>query len=332
MLWEHLPMSADTLSAVLRAVRLTGALFFDVAAREPWVAEAPPAKLLGPSILPGVEHVIEYHVVAMGRCFGGLVDGPSVELATGDILVFPQGDAHVIASAPGMRGSPEAQQMRRTEGQPLPVRLQMGDGGPMDANLICGFLGCDASPFNPLLVTLPRMLHVRSQSLGPVLANFVSLALAESKNHRPGGECVTARLSELMFIEVVRHYVSELPEGKTGWLAGLRDELVGRALAKLHERPAYPWTLDGLANEVAMSRSMLAERFMHFVGTPPIQYLTSWRLQLAAGMLTNTHLTLAEIANQVGYGSEAALSRAFKRLVGIAPASWRQGRRATIAS
>lgn len=326
-------MSGDTLSAVLRAIRLTGAVFFDVEARAPWVAEAPAAQLIAPRIMPGVEHVIEYHVVTSGSCWAGLVDECPVQLHAGDIVVFPQGDRHVVSSAPGMRGEPNLELHQRVPERQLPFVLNLGDQTQRDeqeerTHVICGFLGCDATPFNPLLTTLPRVLCVQGERLGGVLEHFIRFALAESQSRRPGGECVLARLSELLFIEVVRHYVTSQPAESTGWLAGLRDEQIGRALARLHEQPAHAWTLDELAKQVGISRSVLSERFTHFVGTPPMNYLAQWRMQLAVGLLSGGSATLAEIAERVGYGSEAAFSRAFKRLVGIAPALWRQGHRA----
>jgi AraC-like DNA-binding protein len=176
---------------------------------------------------------------------------------------------------------------------------------------------------------LPRVIHLRRHAgEDGVLEQFVRLALMESNAQRPGGETMLARLSELLFVEVVRRHVAALPPDNPGWLGGLRDEGVGRVLSKLHDRPAHPWTLDELAREVAMSRSVLAERFSHFVGVPPIQYLAQWRMQLAATLLSSTSRSLSEIAEEIGYGSEAALSRAFKRWVGVAPAEWRRGKRA----
>jgi AraC-like DNA-binding protein len=165
-----------------------------------------------------------------------------------------------------------------------------------------------------------------------VLEQFVRLALAESAAPRSGGECVLARLSELLFVEVVRRYLSALPAENVGWLAGLRDEGIGRVLGKLHDRPAHDWSLDELAREVGMSRSVLAERFVHFVGVPPMQYLAQWRMQLAATLLSSTSLGLSEIATRVGYGSETALSRAYKRWVGVAPSEWRRGKRSETAA
>ena len=326
-------MSADTLSEVLRAVRLTGAVFFSVDASAPWVAEAPPARELGPHIIPGVEHVIEYHVITAGSCWGGVVDEPPERLETGDVIVFPQGDAHVMSSAPGMRGVPDHDSARQARTSRLPVVLKMNGGGAERTEAICGFLGCDARPFNPLLSALPRMLHVprRAREDG-VLEQFVKLALSESAAQRAGGECVLARLSELLFVEVVRRHLSALPPENVGWLAGLRDDSIGRVLGKLHERPAHDWSLEALAREVGMSRSVLAERFAHFVGVPPMQYLAQWRMQLAATLLSSTSMSLVEIAERVGYGSETALSRAYKRWVGVAPAEWRRGKRTKTVS
>jgi AraC-like DNA-binding protein len=322
-------MSTDTLSDVLRAVRLTGAVYFAVDAAAPWVAESPSGRELGPHLMPGVEHVIEYHVLTAGSCWGGIVDDTPVRLETGDVIVFPQGDAHVMSSAPGMRGPPAHEAFARARVSRLPISVKIGEGSTERTEVICGFLGCDARPFNPLLATLPRVLHVpRRSAEDGVLEQLVKLALSESLAQRAGGDVVLARLSELMFVEVVRRHIASLPPGNVGWLAGLRDENIGRVLGKLHERPAHPWSLEDLAREVGVSRSVLAERFTHLVGIPPMQYLAQWRMQLASSLLSSTTQSLAEIADRVGYGSEAALSRAFKRWVGVAPAEWRRGRRA----
>jgi len=324
-------MSTDTLSEVLRAVRLTGAVFFSVDAAAPWVAEAPHSTAIAPYIMTGVEHVMEYHVITAGSCWGGLPGEEQVRLDAGDVIVFPHGDGHVLSSAPGMRSEPALEHFRQAQRTRLPLSLQLDGGGDERSQIICGFLGCDARPFNPLLATLPRVMHLPRQSADDgVLEQLVRLALAESLAARAGGECVLARLSELLFVEVVRRYIATLPAENVGWLAGLRNESVGRVLGKLHDRPAHPWSLDELAREVGVSRSVLAERFAHFMGIPPMQYLAQWRMQLAASLLTNSSIGLSEIADRVGYGSEAALSRAFKRWVGMAPADWRRGRRAEL--
>jgi AraC-like DNA-binding protein len=276
--------------------------------------------------VPGSEHLIDYHIVTAGGCWGGLVGEPAVRLEAGDVIVFPHGDTHVMSSAPGLRGTPDPELYNRPEAQ-LPTAIARDGGGSERVALICGFLGCDARPFNPLIATLPRVIHVRAAPDDTVIGALVKLALAESNARRAGGEVVLSHLSEVLFVEVVRRHLADLPPDQRGWLAGLRDEQVGHALSKLHDRPAHPWSLDELARAVGVSRSVLAERFAQFVGLPPMAYLAQWRMQLAATLLSATAVGLGEVAERVGYGSEAALSRAFKRLVGVAPAVWRQGKR-----
>jgi AraC-like DNA-binding protein len=320
----------DTLSDVLRAVRLTGATFFSIDASAPWVAETPAGSAIGPHLLPAAEHVIAYHVATAGSFWGGLLDQPPVRLEAGDIIVFPQGDPHVISSGPGMRGRPELDAHRVARQGRLPLSLSIHGGGEDQAQLICGFLGCDARPFNPLLAALPRVIHLAGTGESEsVLRRLVALAVAESSAPTSGSDCFLSRLSELLFIEVVRRHLTALPPENVGWFAGLRDESVGRALQKIHHRAAHAWTLEELAREVGMSRSVLAERFTHFVGVPPIQYLAQWRIQLAASLLRTSKSSLAEIAERVGYGSEAALSRAFKRWVGVPPVLYRRGESAS---
>ena len=321
-------MSSDTLSEVLRAVRLTGAVFFAVDASAPWVAEAPPAAALGPHVFPGVDHLIEFHVLASGTCWGAAVGDAPRRLEPGDVIVFPHGDAHVLSSAPGMRGAPDPEPFHRAQVGRLPITVHMHGGGAERTEVICGFLGCDARPFNPLLAALPRTIHLKHREMDNGLIDpFVKFALQESSAPRPGGDCVLARLSELLFVEVVRRHLAALPSDHRGWLAGLRDDAIGRALAKIHHRPAHDWSLEELAREIGVSRSVLAERFMQFVGVPPMQYLADWRMQLASNFLATTSMGLSEIAERVGYGSEAALSRAYKRRVGVAPADFRKRKR-----
>ncbi len=215
--------------------------------------------------------------------------------------------------------------------QRLPVTIRRGGGGPERTRFICGFLGFDRGPFNPLLASLPRTIHMPRATSDSVVDELLKLALRESEAPRAGGLTVLSRLSELLFVEVVRQHTERLRPEQGGWLAGLRDESVGRALAKLHERPTHDWTLEELAQAVGVSRSVLAERFAHFTGIPPIKYLARWRVQLAATLLSTTELSVAEIAERVGYGSETALGRAFKRWVGVAPAGFRRGERGTTA-
>ncbi len=205
----------------------------------------------------------------------------------------------------------------------LPISISMGDPEGAAAHFVCGFLGCDARPYNPLLAALPRVIRV-SDHTGGTLAAYVQFALAESKEPRIGGQGVLGRLSELMFVDVVRRYLETLPADRRDWLAGLRDPFIGRALAALHRNPVRSWTIESLARNVGLSRSALAERFTQFVGRPPMQYLTNWRMQLAANYLRSGMESVAVIANRVGYESEAAFSRAFKKVVGTPPGQWRK--------
>jgi AraC-like DNA-binding protein len=325
-------MSTDALSEVLSAVHLSGSVFFDVSATSPWVAEAPPAAQIANDVTPGAQHAIEYHVVTRGSCWISLVGDVAFEpikLVEGDIAVMPHGDPHVVSSAPGMRAKPELEIHRRpADENALPFALRTGGDGPSDAHLICGFFSCDVRPFNPLLDSLPRFIRVgrdTTQGSSSLLDQFIHFATAETGNKRAGSQSILNRLSELMFVEVIRRHMDQLAGNNTGWLAGLRDPLVGRALILLHARPSYAWTLEELASEVAASRSALADRFANLVGCPPIQYLAQWRMQIAAKRLADPSVKIATIAHEVGYDSEAAFSRAFKKLVGRSPSQWRAG-------
>jgi len=322
-------MGPDPLTDVLASVRLTGAVYFAIECAAPWVAEAPPASALSGHVMPEADHILEFHALTRGRCLGGILGEEPVRLEAGDVVCFPHGDSHVISSAPGLRAPPmDLSIYQRPTGARLPFSMNLGTGAA-DAHLLCGFLGCNARPFNPLLASLPRVLLAsdRDGSTGGWLSRFVEAAEAEARSSRPGREAVLARLSELMFVEVIRRHLESLPPGRTGWLAGLRDPHVGKALAVLHARPGHPWTLDTLGREAGLSRSALAERFASLVGEPPIQYLARWRMQVAADLLTTTHDGIAAIGARVGYASEAAFSRTFKKLVGLPPAAWRRRRR-----
>jgi len=320
-------MPTDALSDVLKAVRLTGAAFFDVVACDPWVAEQPTREMVLPKILPGAGHLISYHVVTEGSCFAAVVGGDAVRVDAGEVVVFTRGDAHVMSSAPGMRAQPVTQaEVDAATSGPLPFFRRVGESGPPSVKLVCGFLACDSHPFNPLLDNLPPVIKAgRVEGGGDTswLAEFIRLAMAESATKRAGAESVLAKLSELMFIEVVRRHLESLPPGKSGWLAGLRDPSVGKALSLMHARPAHPWTIEELARDAAASRSVLAERFAELVGLPPMHYLANWRMQIASGLLSNG-VNIATVAAEAGYGSEAAFSRAFKKLVGVPPSTWRR--------
>jgi AraC-like DNA-binding protein len=313
----------DPLSDLLRVVRFDGAFFFAVEAAEPWSVATPGTRELSARVMPQVDHLIAYHILIEGRCYGGLTAEDQVEMAPGDVIVFPHGDAHVMSSARGLRAGPAV----NTGTSARHVRtVRLGDTGPRTALVVCGFLGCDRRPFNPLLAALPRQLHMRGLSnIG--LSAFTRQLTEESTRGHAGADGVLTRLAELMFIDALRRYLDELPAGQTGWVAGLRDAVVGQALTLLHARPGDDWTLAALARASASSRSNLTRRFTQLVGQPPMQYLAQWRMQVAANLLASSTAKVAAVGSEVGYDSEAAFSRAFKKATGLAPGSWRETRR-----
>jgi AraC-like DNA-binding protein len=322
----------DVLSDVLRAVRLTGAVFFDFEMSSPWVVEAPPSREIAGKVMPGAAMVIEYHLIARGNGWGHAVGQEPIRLREGDLLLFPRGDAHVLSSAPGLRDRPDLSKfVRPSPSQPLPIVYELGGGGPDRARIVCCFLGCDERPYNPLLAALPATIHIPSRPAGAApsesgwLATLLSAAAKESDGDdaAPGGQNVLERLSELIFVEAIRRYIASLPPDQTGWLAGLRDSVVGEALRAIHAGPAEPWTVERLARSAGASRSVLAERFTEMVGQPPMQYLALWRMQLASRLLAAGG-RVAAVAASAGYESEAAFSRAFKKVMGQSPAQWRR--------
>jgi AraC-like DNA-binding protein len=317
-------VSTDTLSDLLHGVRLTGAIFFEVRGNAPWAEAAAAGALVRPRLLPGVQHLMSYHVISEGRCWATVEGMAPIQLNAGDIIVFPQGDAHVLASDPRLAAKPNLAAYDQVVNASLPLSFSVGTNGGETTQVVCGFLGCDVRPFNPLIATLPRVLHIsdRAGATRGWLNHFIHLALAESRDRRPGAQSILARLSELMFVEAVRRHLEQLSPEERGWLAGIRDESVGRGLAALHRQPSRAWSLEDLAREAGLSRSAFADRFALLVGKPPMQYLAQWRMQLAAGMLARGG-KVGSVALDVGYESEAAFSRAFKKLTGYSPGTWR---------
>lgn len=317
----------DVLSDVLRAVRLTGAVYFDIDAGFPWVGESPPTEAIAAAIMPEAQHIISFHAVVSGSCWAGLGDAsvPPIRVEAGDVVLFPQGSSNVMSSAPGERGKPNMAMYYRPVDEHLPFKVIHGGDGDERTRFICGYLGCDSRPFNPLLSSLPAILCARKPLDGSAWITDLFLhAMAEGSSGRSGAETVLTRLSELMFVEVVRTHLETLPEGSGGWLAGLRDRHVGEALRLVHSRPSEPWTLDKLARGAGCSRSSLANLFAQFVGSSPMQYLTGWRMQLAVRRLETQGVSIAQVGAELGYESEAAFNRAFKRFVGIPPGTWRR--------
>jgi len=304
-------------------------MLFLVDARAPWMSWAPQADVIRRIALPSAQHLVSYHIVTRGRCVGGLSDGPQETFEEGDVLIVPHGDKYFLADPAGTQASygPAAAKtfFRTMAAGAMPSVVREGGRGSRRTQFICGFLGCDRAPFNPVLTALPRMVHLRAATaVGDRMHHLVEFALCELRERSSGGQDVLLRLAELMFIEVVRRHLENMPAAQTGWLAGLKQPLVARALAIMHGNPARNWTLKALAAQAGGSRSVLAERFKHFVGQPPVQYLAQWRMQLAARMLAEPGAKVATVAHAVGYESEATFSRAFKRCTGKAPGQWRR--------
>lgn len=315
----------DALSETLRVVRLVGAIFINARFTAPWCYQSPPADAAAPLLEPGADRVVIFHLVTEGECYVELDDAPPLKLVAGDVVIFPQGDAHRMSSLPGV---PPAVAERRLDAvlARRPRQIAYGGGGSA-TRLVCGYLACDARLARMLLAGLPRVVrvNVRESAAGTWLEASVRYALAEARSPRPGGAGVLAKLSEVLFIEVLRLYMNEQHgEARTGWLAGVGDRIVGAALNALHKDPSHAWTLDELARTAATSRSVLAERFVQLVGSTPMQYLTQWRMLLASNLLVRSNAPLASIANDVGYRTDTAFSRAFRREFGTPPAAWRR--------
>ncbi len=322
------PENFDVLSDVLRRVRLTGAMLFLVEATTPWITQAPEAGAFSQVILPGTQHLISYHVVVEGSCWGGLEGEPLQRMEPGDILVVAHGAPYRLANPadtlPGYGDVDAVTFFRRMAAGELPATVSEGGGGADTARFICGFLGCDVRPFNPVLAALPPVLHLRGATqAGGRIGHLVEFAVAELREARSGSQAVLLRLSELMFIAAVRHHLGTISAGEAGWLAGLRDPLVANVLTLLHGQPARDWTLKRLAGEAGASRSVLVDRFTQVVGQAPMRYLAAWRMQLATHLLAESGTKVQAVAEAVGYESEAAFSRAFTRMVGTNPVVWR---------
>ncbi len=311
----------DALSDVISAVRLSGGVFLDAEFTAPWsvVSHLGAEELRALGAKPA--QVIAYHYVVAGRLFVQVNSSPAIEVGPGEIVLLPRNDAHVLSSAPGLHPALIDDLVQFPAGL-SPAMLHYGGGGEA-THIVCGFLGCDV-PRNPLLATLPVLLRLEMHADGDWIPRSFSHAAEEFARGGAGSAAVLGKLAELLFVEAIRKYLATLPADQTGWLAGLQDRMVGRALALLHARVAEPWTTEGLAREVGLSRSAFADRFTTLVGVPPMHYLANWRLQLAALRLRDSGESTMRIADDVGYASDTAFIRAFKRTFGCTPATWRR--------
>jgi AraC family transcriptional regulator, alkane utilization regulator len=318
----------DALSEVLRVVQLAGAVFLDASFTAPWCINSQQNKTLCAIYLPQSDRVVSFHLITTGDCWAmlpGLPDS-AIRLSAGDILVVPQGESHIIASACNLQPIPaEILLAERLQAAAGGVMTLSHGGGGEHTQIICGFLAVQGVMKNPLLAALPRLFKVDMRgSPAAWLESSMRFAMQEAHAARLGTATVLSKLSELLFVEAIRRHVDLIPADCKGWLGGLRDRFVARALALMHEQPSYSWTVEELANRIGISRSVLAQRFTDLLAMPPMQYLAQWRMQLAAQQLRSGNQPLAAIAQQVGYKSEAAFSHAFKREFGSPPATWRR--------
>jgi AraC-like DNA-binding protein len=314
----------DALSDVLRTVRLKGGVFLHAEFSDPWCLSSQIEPGLCASFLGESAEIIPYHYVIEGRLRVQVADAPVCELEPGGLVLLPRNDAHLLGGDLRLPPTPSAAVVQLpAEGGLASIRLG-GDGAR--TRIVCGFLAGERLQANPVISALPALLKLDYRE-GPTatwIRNTFGYAADEIAAGRMGSETVFAKLSELLFVEAIRRYAESLPEGQTGWLAGLRDPFVSRALAVLHRRPGAPWSVEELGREVGLARSALTERFTQVIGVAPMQYLAGWRIQVAAQELLNTGRSIPRIAQEVGYETEAAFARAFKRRMGIPPATWRR--------
>ncbi len=335
----------DVLSDVLRVIRLSGSVFFTAHFSSPWALDSPNPGLLACVVLPQAECMALFHVVIDGECWVDCQGHAAVHITTGDAIIFPHAHSHTMRSRPGVNPMPIRNILPSRPSDEL-LQIKYGGGGEV-SRFICGYLACDQR-FKPLIGALPTILLVRSRNdyasveaissdgmqatdlqrpSGDWLNTTLRYTIHEASSPRPGNAAMLGRLTELMFLEILRAYMHQLPASQTGWLSGLRDPHVGKALRLMHAEPARRWTVEELAREAATSRSALAQRFTDLLNESPMHYLAGWRIHLAREMLRERACSVQEVAERVGYESEAAFSRAFKRLVGHSPAAW--GRAAT---
>lgn len=310
------------LDDVLGMVRLSGAVFLKGEFGAPWGFDSPSAADLVSVLAPGAHQLVLFHAVLEGRCTVVLDTGERADLEPGDMVVLPYGNQHTMFNPDGSQAVPIADLLPPPPWENMQV-CRFGEDEHVSTRVLCSYLECRDLLFNPFLLALPRLIKV-SPAPGPD-AEWLRACVSYTRQQPAPGlpDPLRHRIPEMLLVEALRQYlVSESPE-RTGWLAALADPVVGPALVRIHQEPAKDWTVGSLADELAVSRSVLAARFVERLGESPMRYLGLWRLQLAAHHLDGG-ATVSEAALLVGYESEPAFSRAFKRHVGMAPGSWKE--------
>lgn len=319
----------DLLSDILKVVKLDAAIFFNGEFSAPWCFSARPSKEIAHYLSANAGHLIIYHFLTEGRAYARLEDGPRLDLTAGDIVIFPHGSAHFVGNGWPAKPVDSIKTFGKNISDGLKV-ARFGGGGEI-TRFICGYMACQPCLSEVFLAGLPPILRVNVTKTpsGQWIENSIRFTAAQAEESNAGSALVTAKLSEVLFVETLRGYINSLPPNQIGWLAGARDPAVGQALALLHKEPEQQWTILNLAKSVGLSRTRLAERFRHFLGESPMAYLTQWRLKLAAEILQTSDHSVAQVAATVGYGSEASFNRAFKREFTLPPAQFRRRRKTT---
>ena len=314
----------DVLSEALNAVRMTSAVFFNVHCTAPWGFAVPPLRDFANLLAPPTQCVLGFCLVTEGTAHFGFENVGDVQVSAGEIMIKPHGDPHTVSNGSPSTLIDEALVLERIlAGDPSTVRL--GGGGEV-TEFVCGYFGCERYAARLFLTGLPTVIkiNVRSDAAGQWLESSIRHLLSEASSDRPGKAILLSKMADALFIEALRRYMQELPATANGWLAGARDPVVGTALALMHREPCHAWTVAELATKAGASRSLLTERFAQLLGEPPLTYLGRWRLQLAARLLHTTQKPVLHVAMDVGYDSEAAFNRAFKREFGLPPAQYRR--------
>jgi len=320
----------DAFSEILSGVKLNGAVFFRAEFSAPWSFSSPGANVTAATLGVGTAHLVLYHLVIDGGAVVKLADGPNIDLKPGDVVVFPHGHPHSMSSSRvAARSFPYCEITDKIKSRDLSP-LRAGGGGEA-SRFVCGYMTCDPYLSRPILNGLPPVfkINIRTDRTGHWLENSILHLVEEAASGRVGSEAMLSKLSEALFVDTLRRYVSALPDHQVGWLAGARDPVVGKSLGLLHGSIAHPWTIADLADQVGISRSALIERFTRYLSEPPMANLSRWRLQLAVRSLEKTSRSVAEIAADVGYESEAAFNRAFKREIGQPPGRYRSDHRSS---
>jgi AraC-like DNA-binding protein len=317
-------VTMDVLSEALHAVRMTGAIFYYAECTAPWGFAVPPLRQVAHLLAPGTERLVPYHLVAEGKAVVRFEGAAAIPLEAGDVVIIPHGDAHTVSNGSPSSLIDSAASLGEFLGGHLRT-MSLGGGGER-TTFICGYFGCERHADALFLAGLPQMIriNVRGDATGEWLENSIRYLVAEADTRRAGQEILLSKMAEALFVQTLRMYMQQLPPEQTGWLAGARDTIVGACLALLHRQPYRRWSLAQLAAESGASKSVVAERFARFLGAGPLKYLARWRLQLAARLLQTTRKSILQVASEVGYESEAAFNRAFKREFAVPPAKYRR--------